>query len=161
MNIVNLLNNYIVDLYRNKGTVWTLTKKDFKQRYLGSYLGILWAFIQPLITVVIFWFVFQIGFKSKPVDNFPFILWLVCGLFPWFFFNDALNSATNSIVNNSFLVKIVVFRIELLPIIQITSSLIISLFFNALLFFMFAVYGYEPTIYNVQMIYYLFATICL
>ncbi len=124
-------------------------------------MGILWAFIQPLITVVIFWFVFQIGFKSKPVDNFPFILWLVCGLFPWFFFNDALNSATNSIVNNSFLVKKVVFRIELLPIIQITSSLIISLFFNALLFFMFAVYGYEQTIYNVQMIYYLFATICL
>ena len=90
MNIVNLLNNYIVDLYRNKGTVWTLTKKDFKQRCLGSYLGILWAFIQPLITVVIFWFVFQIGFKSKPVDNFPFILWLVCGLFPWFFFNDIM-----------------------------------------------------------------------
>ena len=53
-----------------------MTRKDLKQRYLGSYLGVLWAFIQPTITVCIFWFVFQVGFKSIPVDNFPFILWL-------------------------------------------------------------------------------------
>lgn len=161
MKFVKLLYHFLLDLYHNKALLWDLTKKDLKQRYLGSYLGVLWAFIQPTITVFIFWFVFQVGFKSMPVDNFPFILWLVCGMFPWFFFTDAWGSATNSIVGNSFLVKKVVFRVSLLPMIQIMSALVVSLFFNAMLFAMFAFYGHMPNLYNLQIIYYLFAEICL
>lgn len=160
MKYFKILINFIFDLFDYKKMIWDLTKKDFKQRYLGSYLGILWAFIQPTITVVIFWFVFQVGFKSKPVGNFPFILWLVCGMFPWFFFNDALSSATHSIVNNSFLVKKVVFKVALLPVIQIISALIVNLFFNCVLFVMFACYDILPSVYNLQIIYYLFSLLC-
>lgn len=152
---------FLRDLFRGRHTIWELTKKDIRQRYLGSVLGVLWAFIQPTITVLIFWFVFQVGFKSMPVDHFPFILWLVCGMFPWFFFNDGWMSATNSIVGNSFLVKKVVFRVSLLPIIQILSALVINLFFVGVLFFMFGVYGYPPSVYNLQVVYYLFAEVCL
>lgn len=149
-----------MDMIYNRRLLWELTKKDFQIRYLGSYLGILWAFIQPTITVLIFWFVFQVGFKSMPIDNFPFILWLICGMFPWFFFCEAINSATNSIVANSYLVKKVVFRVSLLPMVQIISALIVHVFFIFVLFFMFALYGHMPNIYNLQVIYYLFALIC-
>ena len=100
---------FLYDLISSRQLLWDLTKKDLKQRYLGSYLGILWAFIQPTISVLIFWFVFQVGFKAMPIDNFPFVLWLVCGMFPWFYFSDGLVGATNSIAANSFLVKKVVF----------------------------------------------------
>lgn len=62
-----------------------LSVKDLKDKYLGSYLGFLWAVIQPTISILIFWFIFQVGFKSMPVDNYPFILWLVAGIIPWFF----------------------------------------------------------------------------
>lgn len=161
MRFIKSFFQFIIDLWHNRYLLWDLTKKDLKQRYLGSYLGILWAFIQPTITVFIFWFVFQVGFKSMPVDNFPFILWLICGMFPWFFFSEAWSSATNSIVANSFLVKKVVFRVSLLPIIQIMSALLVNLFFIAVLFIMFAIYGHMPNIYNLQVIYYLFALICL
>ena len=161
MRYFHMFFSFVVDLYRNREIIWDLTRKDFQQRYLGSYLGILWAFIQPAITVCIFWFVFQVGFKSMPVDNFPFILWLVCGMFPWFFFNDGLMNATGSIMGNSYLVKKVVFRVSLLPIIQIISMLIVHAFFLVILFLMFAIYGYMPTIYNLQVFYYLFALICL
>lgn len=153
--------NFLGAMYNNRKLIWELTKKELKQRYVGSYLGILWAFIQPAITVFIFWFVFQVGFKSKPVDNFPFILWLVCGMFPWFFFSDALLSATHSIYNNSFLVKKVVFPVSLLPMVQILSALIINMLFVSLLFLMFASYGYMPTMYSIQICYYLLGTICL
>lgn len=161
MRFIKSFFQFILDLWHNRYLLWDLTKKDLKQRYLGSYLGILWAFIQPTITVFIFWFVFQVGFKSMPVDNFPFILWLICGMFPWFFFSEAWSSATNSIIANSFLVKKVVFRVSLLPIIQIMSALLVNLFFIAVLFMMFALYGYMPNIYNLQVVYYLFALICL
>lgn len=161
MQVFSIARGFLCDLLRNRHIIWELTKKDIKQRYLGSVLGVLWAFIQPTITVLIFWFVFQVGFKSMPVDHFPFILWLVCGMFPWFLFNDAWLAATNSIIGNSFLVKKVVFRVSLLPIIQILSALVINLFFVVVLFLMFGVYGYPPDVHNIQVFYYLFAELCL
>ncbi len=152
---------FLLDIIKSRRIIFELTKKDFQSRYLGSYLGILWAFVQPTVTILIFWFVFQVGFKSTPVDNFPFILWLMAGIIPWFFFSDAISSSTSSIIDNSYLVKKVVFRVSVLPIIKILSALFIYLFFIAFLFIMFLVYGHMPSLYNLQVIYYLFATIVL
>ncbi|MED0676143.1 ABC transporter permease [Aneurinibacillus thermoaerophilus] len=148
-------------LLQSRRLIFELAKKDFQSRYLGSYLGIIWAFVQPTIMILIFWFVFQVGFKSMPVDNFPFILWLICGLIPWFFFSDALNSATTSIIDNSYLVKKIVFRVGILPFIKITSVLFVHLFFICFLFIAFAAYGYYPSVYNLQVFYYSFAMIML
>ena len=152
---------FLKAIFQNRALLYSLTKNDFKQRYLGSYLGILWAFIQPTITILIFWFVFQVGFKAQPVDNFPFILWLIAGIIPWFFFADALANATNSIIENSFLVKKVLFRVSVLPIIKLFSALVVHLFFIVFMFIMFMVYGYWPNIYWIQIFYYLGATFIL
>ena len=152
---------FLKAIFQNRALLWSLTKNDFKQKYLGNILGMAWAFIQPTATVLIFWFVFQVGFKSQPIDNFPFILWLMAGMFPWFFFAEGLTSGTNSILANSFLVKKVVFRISLLPIISLLSALAIHIFFIFFIFAMFIYYGYTPQLYWLQIIYYLFATTVL
>ena len=149
--------NFILSIIQNYKLLWSLTKNDFKQKYLGNFLGMTWAFIQPTITILIFWFVFQVGFKSKPVDNFPFILWLVSGMFPWFFFAEAITNGTNSILANSFLVKKIVFRVSLLPIVPLLSALVVHIFFIFMMFAMFIAYGYMPEIYWLQILYYLFA----
>ena len=156
MNYIKTFYRFLRDIFRNKKLLIDLAKNDFKSRYINNNLGIIWAFIQPTAMIAIFWFVFQIGFKTMPVDNFPFILWLVAGIVPWFFFAESLQSATNSILSNSFLVKKVVFRVSLLPIIQIISALTVHLFFIIFLFGMFLYYGYSPTVYWLQIIYYLF-----
>ena len=161
MRYFRALTALILDIIHNRKLLLQMTRRDFRQRYLGSYLGILWAFIQPTVTVLIFWFVFQVGFKSQPVDNVPFILWLVCGMFPWFFISDSILSATNSVIESSYLVKKIVFRGEILPIVKIMSALVVHIFFVAVLFAMFAYYGYPFSIYNAQIIYYFFAMICL
>ncbi|WP_368031178.1 ABC transporter permease [Arcobacter sp. s6] len=158
MNFLKTFYRFLRDILKNKKLLVDLAKNDFKSRYLGNYLGFLWAFVQPMVTIIIYWFVFQIGFKSMPVDNFPFILWLVTGIIPWFFFADSLQSATNSILQNSFLVKKIVFRVSLLPIIQIISALVIHIFFILFLFGMFLYYGYSPTMYWLQIPYY---TLCI
>ena len=159
MNYIKTFYRFLKDIYNSKRLLIDLAKNDFKSRYMGNYLGILWAFVQPLVTILIFWFVFQVGFKSMPVDNFPFILWLLAGMVPWFFFAESLQSATQSVLSNSFLVKKVVFRVSLLPIIQIISALTIHIFFILFMFGMFLYYGYTPSIYWLQILYYLFATI--
>jgi len=96
------------------------------------------------------------------VDNHPFILWLVCGMFPWFFFSDCVNNGTSSIQQNSFIVKKVSFSIGILPIVKILSALVIHLFFILLIFVMFLIYGFSVfDIYVLQVFYYLFCAIVL
>jgi len=150
--------DFLKAIFKSKTLLWSLTKNEFKQKYVGNFLGIFWAFIQPAAMIAIFWFVFQVGFKSQPVDNFPFILWLVAGMFPWFYFAEGLSSGTNSIQANSFLVKKIVFRVSLLPMIPLLSALSIHIFFIFFMFAMFLYYGYTPEIYWLQVFYYAFAT---
>lgn len=152
---------FLSELLRNRDMLLELTKADFKKKYLGSYLGILWAFVHPIVYIIIVWFVFQVGFKSQPMGNFPFVLWMLTAIIPWFFFSECLQSATGSILENAFLVKKVVFSLGMLPLIKILSALIIHFFFIAVIFVMFMVYGYPPSLYNLQVFYYLFCTIVL
>lgn len=145
----------------NIGALLYLAKVDFRQKYLGSYLGIIWAFIQPAVTIAIFWFVFQVGFKVQPVDGVPFLLWLIAGILPWFFFADSIVNATVSIVNNAYLVNKIVFKVEVLPLIKIFSALVIHLFFVMVMFLLFSVYDFSFSLYWLQVIYYLFCMLVL
>lgn len=153
-----IIKNLSSEIYRNRSLIWSLSKNDFKTKYAGSYLGITWAFIQPIVTVLVYWFVFQVGFRSGDVGDFPFVLWLVTGIIPWFCFSDALTNATNSMMEYSYLVKKVVFKISILPIVKIISALFVHIFFIVFTLILFGCYGYKPNIYMLQIIYY---TICM
>lgn len=144
-------------IFQNQKLLLELIKNEFKKRYVGNFLGILWAFIQPTITILIFWFVFEVGFKSQPVANVPFILWLLAGMIPWFYFSEAWQNGTYSILANDYLVKKVVFRVSLLPLVPVFAALFIHVFFIFVMFGMYIFYGYYPTIYWLQIVYYLFA----
>lgn len=150
---------YSKDLYKYRTTIFELAKKDFKARFLGSYLGILWAFINPIVTILILWFLFQIGFKARNIGNYPFSLWLLCGMIPWFFFSESLTNATGSIIDHDYLVKEFVFPVGILPMIKILSSLFVHFFFILLLVIILFFYKITYTINNIQIFYYLFATV--
>lgn len=141
------------ELYLNRKLIWTLAKNDFKTKYAGSYLGIIWAFVQPVVTVVVYWFVFGVV-RQGAAKAVPFVLWLVCGLVPWFFFQDALVQSTNSLIEYSYLVKKVVFKISILPLIKVIASLFVHVFFVAFTLLLFACYGYFPDLYDLQLLYY-------
>lgn len=143
--------------WEKKYLILNLAVKDFYIRYLGSYLGVIWAFINPIVTILLFWFIFQIGFKAQPVQNVPYILWLVSGLIPWFFFSECIINATNSIIEGSYLVKKMVFPIIILPIVKIVSSLFLHIFFIVIVFCIAIFLGFPLSIYNLQLIYYVFA----
>ncbi len=131
-----------------------LAKNDFKSRYAASLLGIIWAFVQPVITIIVFWVVFQAGFKSSPVDNIPYILWFVTAYIPWIYFSDMLNFGVNSLSDYSYLVKKVKFQVEYLPIVRMISSLFVHVFFILFIFLMFAFYQYPISAFCIQAIYY-------
>lgn len=150
-----------VELLRNRHLIVSLSKNDFKTKYAGSYLGIIWAFIQPVVTVLVYWFVFQVGLRSGGVGEVPFVLWMIAGLVPWFFFSDTLNAGTNALIEYSYLVKKVVFKISILPIVKEISALYVHLFFVVFTVGLYACYGYFPDLYTLQVIYYTFCMFVL
>ncbi len=155
-----------LEVLHNKKLTLSLAKNDFKSRFAGSYLGIVWAFVQPIVTVVVYWFVFEKALNAgtqatKSGINAPYVLWLIAGLVPWFYFSEAINMATNTLVEYSYLVKKVVFNISILPVVKLMSSLFVHVFFIAFMFLMYFIYGYAPTPYMLQVIYYSFAMVVL
>ncbi|MBQ4536174.1 MAG: ABC transporter permease [Lachnospiraceae bacterium] len=146
-----------VELFQNRHLIWKLAKNDFKKRYAGSYLGAVWAMIQPVVTVAMYYVVFGLIFPNqRESGEVPFVLFLTAGLVPWFFFNEALNSGTNALLEYNYLVKKVVFKISILPIIKIIAATFIHAFFVCVLLAIAAGYGYYPTIYTIQVVYYSF-----
>lgn len=149
------------EIVHDRKMVWNLSKNDFQARFVGSYLGIIWAFVQPVILMLLYWFVFQVGLRAGNVSNYPFILFLMTGLIPWFYFSEALNGGTSALTEYSYLVKKVVFNIEILPVIKVISSIFVHLFFVIFIIVISAVYGYGPDLYLLQLIYYVACTFFL
>lgn len=146
------------ELIQNRGLIWSLAVNDFKTKYAGSYLGIFWAFTQPVVTILVYWFVFQVGFRSNEVSNYPFVLYLTSGIVPWFFFSDALNGGTNALIEYNYLVKKVVFKISILPIVKMISATFVHIFFVCFAMLICSLYGYYPSLYSLQFVYYFICT---
>lgn len=151
---INLSIEICGEFFREKGLIWNLSKNDFKTKFAGSYLGIIWAFVQPVVTVLVYWFVFQVGLRTPRTSNHPFVLWLMAGIVPWFFFSEALSGGTNALIEYSYLVKKVVFKIDILPMVKSISSLFVHLFFIMFVSTLCWCYGYMPGIHSLQLIYY-------
>lgn len=150
-----------IDIWEKKELIITLAKVDFKKKFIGSFLGVCWMFIQPIVTVLIYYFVFQLGFRSQPVSEVPYVLWLIPGIVPWFFFNEAWGGATNCLYEYQHLVKKMVFKVSILPIIKVVSSLFIHLIFIWIMLCVYLLFGMQPSIWWIQLFYYTFCTLFL
>ena len=158
MDFIKGFLTFLGDIIKDRRILYSLAKNDFKARFASSLLGGFWAFAQPLVTLLVFWFVFQVGFKNPPVSNVPFIIWLTPAYLVWAFFSEALLAGTNCMVEYSYLVKKVNFRVSMIPIGKIMSSAFIHVGFIAFIFFLLIVYQIPLSIYNIQVVYYFLCT---
>lgn len=150
-----------LEIFRDRAMFVTLVKNDFQARFAGSYLGLFWAYVQPVITIVLYWFVFQFGLRAGSISDHPFILYLMAGLIPWFYFSEAWSGASGSLVEYNYLVKKVVFNVGFLPVLKVFSALFVHLFFVAILILLSLAYGYMPDLYLLQFVYYILCTAVL
>ena len=117
------------------GLLKILVQRDMESRYKGSMLGNLWPLLNQLAQLLIYTYVFSIvlrvklSLKGMPEDNsLVFGLWLFAGLLPWIAFSTGLMQSTGAVINQSNLVKKVVFPLSLLPLVPILSSFLESTF---------------------------------
>lgn len=155
---MNYMVSLLKEIVKKRKLILDLAKADFKKRFVGSYFGVAWMFLQPLATVLVYFFVFQMGFKSTPpVPNYPYVLWLIPGIVPWFFFSEVMNQGTNCLQEYNYLVKKVVFQVEILPIIKMLSCLMVHLIFVIVMIVIFLCFGIIPKLSWIQILYYSFA----
>ena len=111
-------------LIRHRRLIQTLVARELKARYRGSVLGFFWSFINPLLLLLVYTFVFSVvlpGFRG--VDLEPYALFLFCGLLPWTWFSSALLESSNSLIAGGNLIKKVLFPAEILPIVSVLSNM--------------------------------------
>lgn len=142
----------IKDHLQYKQQIFKLAKADLVKTYRGAALGWAWAIIKPAVTIFVYWFAFQIGIRSgKPVEGFPFFLWLISGLIPWFYINDMLVQGTESIRKYSYLVTKMKFPISTIPTFVSISKLMVNIFLIIVMILIFVFMGYPPSIYIIQL----------
>lgn len=157
MKLIKYFRDFVSSLWRQRRMVWTLAENDFKARFSSSFFGMVWGFVQPLVSILVYWYVFEVGFRSAPVDNVPFILWFTPAYVSWIYFSDTLVYSSVSLAEYSYLVKKMNFRTSVLPVVKVFSGLFLHVFFVVFLFLINIIYGNPVKLIWLQCIYYMFA----
>lgn len=133
-----------------------LAKNDLIKTYRGSALGWLWALIKPTITIFVYWFAFSFGLRGgQPVNGYPFFLWLIAGMIPWFYMSEMINGGTFAIRKYKYLVTKMKFNVSIIPTFFSLSSLFVDACMMVIVILIFMLRGYMPDIYYLQLPFYM------
>ena len=109
------------ELWAYRELIRNMVVRDLKARYKGSLLGYIWSLLNPLLTMVIFWFVFSVLLRTN-IPQYP--VFLIVALLPWNFAVTSVSAGMRSILDNAHLVKKVYFPREILPITVVMANLV-------------------------------------
>jgi lipopolysaccharide transport system permease protein len=112
-------------LFRHRALVQSLVARELKARYRGSTLGLLWSFVNPLLLLSIYTFVFTSvmpAARSAGIEHFS--LFLFCGILPWTWFSSSLLESAHVLIAGGNLIRKVLFPAEILPIVTVFAGLV-------------------------------------
>jgi lipopolysaccharide transport system permease protein len=138
--------NYWADIWRYRELFYILSWRDIKVRYRQTVLGILWAIIRPLLTMIVFTFIFGKVAGMQRDSTVPYSIIVLAGLLPWQFFANALAEASNSLIGNERLITKVYFPRMIIPASAVITSFIDFFISFIILLGLFIYYGYTPPI---------------
>lgn len=125
------------NLYNYRELLKTNITKDVGGKYKKSFLGVLWSFVNPLLQIMVYAFVFQVILKSN-IENYA--VYLCCGLIPWQYFSSVVLRGAATIIDNGNIIKKVYFPREILPI-SLVSSEGINFLISTIIILGFVIFG--------------------
>lgn len=128
------------ELWRYRELFGFLAWRDILVRYKQTYLGVLWAVLQPVLTMVVFTILFG-RFGKFPSEGAPYEVLIFAGLIPWNFFANALSESSNSLVVSSRIISKVYFPRLIIPASAVLSGLIDALIALVILAVLMVIYG--------------------
>jgi lipopolysaccharide transport system permease protein len=138
--------NYWKDIWRFKELFYILSWRDIKVRYKQTTIGAAWAILRPLLTMIIFTFIFGNVAKFGNDSRAPYAIIVFAGLLPWQFFSNALSEASNSLIGNSNLISKVYFPRMIIPAASIITSLVDFLISFVIMIALMLIYQFTPPI---------------
>ena len=148
---------FIKTVIKNRKLIWQLGRNDFKNRFASTSLGSIWGFLQPFVFMFTYVIVFQYILKvGNPDENTPYLVWFLPGMAVWQWLNDSIMSASMSIRSYSYLVKKVVFPVDVIPMISIVASSFVGIFLMLVALIVCIIFGKIPNV--LELIYVIFAT---
>src|ERR1700716_4041069 len=111
-------------LVRYRGLIQSLVSRELKARYRGSVLGFVWSFVNPLLLLLIYSFVFTTVMPNNVEGVQPYALFMFCGILPWNWFSTSLSDASGSLIAGGNLIKKVLFPAEVLPLVSVLTNMV-------------------------------------
>jgi lipopolysaccharide transport system permease protein len=112
------------NLFRYRGLISSLVARDLKARYRGSVLGFFWSFVNPLLLLLIYSFIFTFIIPNNTKNVQPFAVFMFCGILPWNWFSTSLTEASGSLIAGGNLIKKVLFPAEVLPLVSVLANMV-------------------------------------
>ncbi len=135
--------NFFRKILLQRHLIWNFVLRDLKTRYVGSFMGLFWSVIHPLVLLISYTFVFSVIFQVRPglktIDNFA--LFAFCGMLPWLYFQDTVVRSCTSVIDQSHLIRKTLFPSEILPITVALSNLVTHVVGFAILLVALTAYG--------------------
>lgn len=114
----------LANLIRYRGLIQSLVARELKARYRGSVLGFVWSFINPLLLLLIYSFVFTEIMPNETAGVQPYAVFMFCGILPWTWFSASLTDAAGSLIAGGNLIKKVLFPAEVLPLVSVLANMV-------------------------------------
>jgi len=135
-----------------KKQILQLAAVDLVKTYRGSALGWLWAVIKPSVTIFVYWFAFSVGLRAGAgVNGFPFFLWLVSGIVPWFYIQEMLSQGSTNFKRYDYLVTKIRFPVSTISTFVSLSKLYVHLALLMVVVVLFVLFGYPVDAYFLQL----------
>ena len=131
-------------LTRYRGLIQSLVARELKARYRGSVLGFFWSFINPLLLLLVYSFVFSYVMPAAHDERIePYALFMFCGILPWTWFSSSLAESAGVLISGGNLIKKVLFPAEILPIVTVLANMV-HFFFGLIILAGFLVWYQRP-----------------
>jgi lipopolysaccharide transport system permease protein len=122
-----VLASFLRKIHLQRSLIRSFVIRDLKARYVGSFMGLFWSVIHPIVLLVSYTFVFSVIFGLRPrpdtgTTSFP--LFLFCSILPWLYFQDTLQRSSTILIENANLVTKTLFPSEILPLTALLSGFI-------------------------------------
>lgn len=115
-------------IWRNRGLIRVMVRRDILGRYRGSFGGAFWTVISPLLLMVTYFFVFGVVLRDRNSTRSGFALYFLCGMLPWLAFSEAVGRAPTVLIEHRNFVKKLVFAVETLPVNLVVAGLVTEVF---------------------------------
>lgn len=153
---MNTIKEILKDHYDYRKQLFKLAKTEIIKTYKGAALGWSWAIIRPAIQIFVFWFAFSIGLRhGKPVEGYPFFLWLIAGMIPWFYMKDMIQGGSACLRRHTHLVTKIKFPISTIPTFVSMSLFVVHIALLVIVILIYMGFGYMPDIYYLQLPFYM------